>query len=127
MATPDTDMSMMKAVAHAAIGEGQDRVRAFRDEARLLALIQDRRILLLLLEPGQLARQLFAFSMGNRKIEQEAAGDRVADVSVEPTKITEIGRQAIADLSDHRHRDHRSRPYRQGGQRHRAGGCAGRG
>ena len=73
----------------AAIGECQRRVGAFGDDARLPALIAPLRVLLLLLQPGQLACKLLALGMGNGEIKQERAIHGVADVAVELAEVAE--------------------------------------
>src|SRR5216683_7204245 len=94
-----------KATAGAAIGEGQSRMRACRDDARLLPAVGQTGILLLLFQPGELAYELLTHPGGHGEFEQKAAGSGVADLAFELTETAEIGCDVIPDLADHRHSD----------------------
>ena len=61
---------------------------------------------LLLLEPSELVRELFTLGVGHREVDDKTAGDGVADLTVEPAEITEVGRETITDLSHDGDRDH---------------------
>src|ERR1700738_207075 len=102
------------------LGEGQGRVRTCRDDARLLPAVEDAWVFLLLFQPGEFARELFAHGRGHVEFEQEGAGHGVADNALEVAESPEIRCDTVPDLADHRHRDHHP-------ERRNAAGPAGKG
>src|SRR6266403_1322310 len=102
----------------AAVGKGEDRMGVLRDDARFLPDVKDTGVLLFAFQPGELARKSLPQVAGHLEFEQKAAGFGVADLAFELAEVAKVGRQAIADFSDHRHVDHHA-------ERRNAGGPAG--
>ena len=65
-------------------------MRVLRDDARLLAQLPHLRVLLLLLQPGELARELLTLGVRDGEVEQEAAAHSVADMAIELAEVAEV-------------------------------------
>jgi hypothetical protein len=104
-----------EAALHAAVRQRQHGMRHDGNETRIIARLADARILLLLLDPGQLVGELLAHCMRHIELEQEAAAHGIGDAALELAELLEIRGQPVTDLADHRHvHDHAERRHARG-------------
>src|SRR5205809_996862 len=80
-------------------------MRLRRNDPAPLAYVLERWVTLLLLQPVQLARELFTQRLVGLKIDQEAARDSIGDPALQCAEIAKIRGDPFADFADHRHID----------------------
>src|SRR5579871_717085 len=96
-----------QAFVDGAVGQGQGRMRIFRNDAgTLLPQFRNGGILQLLFQPGKLVGEPFTRGLTHIEFDQKGAGRGVDDAAIELAEIAEIGCQMVADLADDRHVNH---------------------